>query len=188
MVAKNTLYSQRKEIHWNPVDKEAAGQYVCRVKIINSNSYVNKTWDLHMIEPTLPSIVSSNFVSDQSQTYPLNDHVKFTCKFSGIPSPQIKWFRDNNEIIPIANDTHLSLLEDNSTLSIHLNADDDGKYRCVAENRAGQIFSEIDVMIERKLSETKTNKAVIYGLIPVVMIAIAVLVICIICLVSRSRR
>ena len=150
MATKNTLYSQRKEINWNPIEKEAAGQYFCRVKIINSDNYVNKSWELKVIEPTLPSIVSSNIVSGQSQKYLLDDHAKLVCKFLGIPSPKIRWFKDNHEIIPIANDTHLSLLEDNSTLSIHLNASDVGKYRCVGENRAGQVSREMELVIESK--------------------------------------
>lgn len=153
MITKNAPYSQRKEIHWNPVDKEAAGQYNCRVKIINGNSYVNKSFELQVIEPALPTIVLSNFESGQSQKYLLNDHAKLMCKFSAIPHPKIKWFKDDNEIIPIANDTHLSLLEDNSILSIHLNAGDEGKYRCVAENRAGPSSREMELIIESKLIE-----------------------------------
>lgn len=156
MVAKNTLYSQQKEIHWNSIGKEDAGQYVCRVKIIDSGSNVNKSWDLQVMEPTPPTIVATNFTADQSQKYLLNDHANLLCKFSGIPSPTITWFKDNQEIIPIANSKHLTLLEDKTILSIHLNADDEGKYRCVAENRAGNVFREMQIIIESKFIESKT--------------------------------
>lgn len=151
MITKNRPYSQQKEIHWKSIGKEATGQYICRVKIINSGSYVEKSWELQVIEPTLPSIVSSNIVSGQSQKFLLNDQAKLLCKFSGIPKPQITWLKDNKEIVPIANSKHLSLLEDKSILSIHLNADDEGKYRCVAENRAGQVSREMELIIESKL-------------------------------------
>lgn len=160
MVTKNTPYSQQKEIHWKSIGKEAAGQYVCRVEIIDSGSYVNKSWELKVMEPTLPTIVSSNMVPDQSQKYQLNEHAKLLCKFSGIPSPTIKWFKDNQEIFPIANSKHLTLLEDKSILSIHLNADDEGKYRCVAENRAGRDFREMEISIESKFIESKPLSAV----------------------------
>lgn len=150
MITKNTPRSQQKEIHWKSIGKEAAGHYVCRVKMINSDSYADKSWELQMIEPTLPSIVSSNFESDQSQKYLMNDEVKLLCKFSAIPNPKIKWLKDNKEIIAIANSKHLTLLEDNTILKIHLNADDEGKYRCVAENRAGRVEREMKLIIESK--------------------------------------
>lgn len=150
MVPKYKPYSQEKQIHWNSIEKEAAGLYVCRVKIVNSDSYVDRSWELQVIEPTLPSIVSSNLIADQTQKYLLNDHAKLLCKFSGIPNPQIKWFKDNHEIVPIANSKHLTFLEDKSILSIHLNADDEGTYRCAAENRAGQVSREVKLIIESK--------------------------------------
>lgn len=156
MVTKNTPYSQQKKIHWKSIDKEAAGQYVCRVNIIGSGSYVSKSWEVKVMEPTPPTIVSSNLVSDQSRKYLLYDHAKLLCKFSGIPIPTIKWFKDNQEIIPIANSKHLTLLEDKSILSIHLNADDEGTYRCVAENRAGKDFREMELTIESKLNKSKS--------------------------------
>lgn len=150
MVTKNTPHLKRKEIHWNSIGHDAIGQYFCRVKIINTDIYVNKSWQLEVIESTLPSIVTSNIVAGQSQKYLLNDHVKLLCKFSGIPRPKmVRWYKNDNEIV--RNDSHLSLLEDGSVLSIHLNADDEGKYKCIAENRAGRNSREMKLIIESKL-------------------------------------
>lgn len=153
MVTKNTPYSQRKDVHLHSIKKEANGQYFCHVKIINSDdSYVNKSWNLQVIEPTLPSIISSNIVSGQSQTFLLEEDVKLICKFSGIPRPKITWYKDNSVINPIANDSHVTLFDDNSILSIHLNAADEGKYfKCVAENRAGQTSHEMKLIIKSNM-------------------------------------
>lgn len=126
---------------------EAAGRYFCRVKVINNDTYENKSWELDVIEPTLPSIVASNFESGQLQKYRLNHHAKLLCKFSGIPSPKISWYGPNgNEIV--ANDTHISLSEENSLLNIHVNAEDEVHYRCVGENRAGRVSHEMKLIIE----------------------------------------
>lgn len=152
MITKHSPHSQRKEIHWNSIDKDAAGQYDCRVKLMHSYFYLNKSWELHVIEPTLPTIVLSNIEYGQTQKYMLEDYANLMCKFSGIPRPIIKWFKDNVEIIPVENDAHLSLLQDNSILSIHLNAGDEGTYRCMAENQAGQAYREVTVNIESKIN------------------------------------
>lgn len=150
MVTKATSLLHRKEIHWSSIEQEAAGRYFCRVKIKKNDIYLNKSWTLKVIEPTLPSIIASNFESGHSQKHRLNNHAKLLCTFSGIPRPKISWYKINDsKFDPIANDTHFLLLEDNSILSIeHLNTGDEGKYRCVAENRAGRVFHEMELSIE----------------------------------------
>lgn len=152
VIATKSSSSLRKEIHWSSIEPSAAGEYFCRARIMNSDSYMNKSWELKVIEPTLPSIVTSNFVSGQSQKHRLGHNVKLVCKFSGIPRPKISWYHGNNEIVSMANDLHFSLMEDNSTLSIHLNTDDEGHYRCVGENRAGRVSHEMKLIIESKIN------------------------------------
>lgn len=151
MTTKHTRYSQRKEIRWNPIDKSATGHYYCRVRPINGYDYVSKSWELKVLESTLPAIEATNIEYGQSQKYRLDDYANLICKYSGIPKPKIKWMKDDEEIIPVENDTHISLLQDNSILSIHLNAGDEGTYRCVAKNPAGEVFHEMTVDIESKI-------------------------------------
>lgn len=202
MITNNTQYSQRKEIHWHSIDAEASGNYTCRVKLIKSDTYLNKSWELNVVQPTLP-VIQTNIKPGQTQKHSLGEHIELLCKCSGLPLPKITWYKNDNEIQPDAKLGHISLLENDSKLHIQLNENDEGWYKCVAANRAGSTLYETNVLINGKLfgsfwfmfdfycwfwfvlGNRKENKAFIYGLLPVMII-----VICVICtiLCTRFRR
>ena len=74
------------------------------------------------------------------------------CKFSGIPSPTIRWFKDDIEYMPDVNDTRIRLNEDKSSLYIQfIQAEDEGKYKCEGSNRLGTIAKESTLRITSKL-------------------------------------
>ena len=76
----------------------------------------------------------------------LDKDLRITCPATGIPPPKITWFINNQ---PIKNDTsRVSLLDDGWTLEIrNVQGTDATRYRCKAENEAGQSEKMFDVNI-----------------------------------------
>lgn len=152
MISNDTSYFHRKEIRWNSIKREDSGKYVCRANVIKSDSYVNKSLELDVMESKEPEIVVTNIEPGLQLNFSLGEPVQLICKFSGIPRPKITWYKDEKEITGEANNSGATLHEDDSVLSIHLNEKDEGIYKCVAENRAGLISRQTQLKITSRNS------------------------------------
>ena len=73
-----------------------------------------------------------------------------TCKVIGLPRPDVAWFRDGKELIPTPN-IKQSYEDDTATLTINkMTMDQDGEYKCIAENSAGVAETAAKVTVEGK--------------------------------------
>lgn len=147
VVERNTLHSYQKEIYWNSITSDAAGEYVCRAKIANGDIYENKTWDLKIVEP-IPPVIESNIGDGEELKHLLGELLQLQCNSSGIPRPTLTWYKDGKEI-SLGNTSRI-LVSDNATvLTInYIKAEDEGKYRCTATNRIGIASRETTLHIK----------------------------------------
>ncbi|CAG0878668.1 unnamed protein product [Darwinula stevensoni] len=63
----------------------------------------------------------------------------FTCKISGQPAPKIKWMKDGKQI---KQSRYFRMVSEDETYSLHVSEafpEDEGLYKCIAENPAGQL-------------------------------------------------
>ena len=68
--------------------------------------------------------------------------VSVTCTASGIPDPDVKWFR--NKIMKIEGTKTASLTFNNVSRT------DDGRYKCQANNSAGDIENYVELVVHCK--------------------------------------
>lgn len=134
-------------MHWTSVSKAAFGQYVCRAGVIRDDTYEEKTWDLEISEPREPKIEDTN-INESEHKHQLGEPLQLKCKFSGIPRPEIHWYRDNRELTP---NKQISLRDNNTVLDIrYITIEDEGKYKCVVSNRLGSAVRETSLKIKSK--------------------------------------
>lgn len=154
VIAHNTPYSHRKEIRWTSVSEAASGKYICKASVIKDDSEETKTWNLEIVQPKLPEIVDSNFVNGKTLEHSLGEPLNLHCKFIGIPHPEVTWYKNNDEITNDRNDSRIWLNNDNTVLSIkYAKAEDQGKYKCLAENRIAKVALETTL----KITSNKRN-------------------------------
>lgn len=147
VISNSSSYFHRKEIRFNWIAKGASGKYNCRANIIESESYVNSSWELDVMEPKEPEIQTTNIEPGAELHFSLDQPVDLLCKFNGIPRPKITWYKDEKQISPHVNNTRILLNENNSVLTIHLSESDEGIYKCVAENRVGLVSRETKLKV-----------------------------------------
>lgn len=151
VISQDTKFSHRREIRWKSIDESASGQYECRANVINGTTE-SKTWDLDVVQPQKPE-VDSNFKSGGVSKKPVGEPIKLKCQYRGIPTPQLTWYKNGNEIRPEADDKHITLDENGTVLHLHYTkAEDEGKYKCVATNRIGSTSHETTLKMTGKLS------------------------------------
>lgn len=147
VITHDTEYSHRKEIRWSSIGSVASGKYVCRANVIKDDSIDSREWDLEIVEPKRPDVIESN-IDGKSMKHLLGEPLQLRCEFSGIPRPNIKWYKDGNEIINEGNNSRMSLNDDNTLLDIHyIKAEDEGRYKCVGSNRIGTVSRQTELKI-----------------------------------------
>ncbi|XP_031715320.1 hemicentin-1 isoform X1 [Anarrhichthys ocellatus] len=108
---------------------EDAGRYTCIVS--NSAGEERKNFDLDILVP--PSIVAEGTVVDTKVKEKHN--ITLTCEASGNPSPEIKWLKDGQLLVP---DRRHQVLSHGRFLQISgAQVADTGRYSCLASNSAG---------------------------------------------------
>ncbi|MED6274712.1 Hemicentin-1, partial [Characodon lateralis] len=109
---------------------EDAGRYTCVVA--NSAGEERKNFDLDILVP--PSIVKEGTVVDAKVKETQN--ITLTCEASGNPSPEIKWLKDGQLLLP---DRRQQIVSYGRFLQIfEAHVADIGRYSCVASNSAGE--------------------------------------------------
>lgn len=147
VISHDTDYSHRKEIRWSSIGGASSGKYVCRANVIKDDTPEFRSWTLEVVEPKRPEVVESN-IDGNSMKHLLGEPLQLQCKFSGIPRPQITWYKDGNEISNEGNDSRISLSDDNTLLDIHyIKAEDEGRYKCIAANRIGTTSRQTELKI-----------------------------------------
>lgn len=146
----DTPYSHRKEIHWNSIDKAASGRYECRGNIISNDTAQTDFLDLEVLDPSKPRVKNTT-IGRSTEDRSLGDPFELTCEFSGLPHPEIRWYKDDTEIISNVDDRHLTIAK-NSTLLIidRIVQEDEAKYRCEATNRHGSESLQTKLRISCK--------------------------------------
>ena len=73
--------------------------------------------------------------------------LNLTCDVKGDPAPSVLWLKDESDVIPRA-----VFLQKNKTLVIYsVEIADEGRYKCVLRNRAGNTTHEAYVEIKGTL-------------------------------------
>lgn len=122
--------------------------YTCRANVIKHDSIDEKTWELDISQPSRPVIEETNLI-DEVTKHSLGEPLQLRCKYSGIPRPEIHWYKDNQEIV---SDKQKAFRENNTILEMrYITIEDEGKYKCKVSNRLGVETRETSLKIKSKI-------------------------------------
>lgn len=148
----NTEFSWRKALTWKQIAKEDEGVYECEVSVKDPHSAPESLQVALQVHVTQVPIISSNF-NESVMMLSLGDALKLDCLVSGLPTPQLLWYKDD-EIFVIdevnSDDNSLQRIMHSSNSSITfsvLRLEDAGTYKCVAWNRVGSDFKSVQLDI-----------------------------------------
>lgn len=87
----------------------------------------------------------------RDQTVQEDETAQFVCLVLGNPEPTYKWFKDDQEIKE-SDKYKLTCVEDKLTLEVlNCTADDEGMYKCEAENHCGSDMTMARLIVEGKV-------------------------------------
>lgn len=115
-----------------------SGNYVCTATNGQGNP-VTAGAKVAVLEGPEPVKVPENVV------LPIAHTVRFTCQFSGNPTPVITWWKNG---APIEMDERIKVKPHDNMLITQGMATDSGLYQCRAESRAGQAQHTVRLLIE----------------------------------------
>lgn len=149
-----TKFSWRKSITLNPITKSDSGTYKCAAfsketgKVIDSEQVL-----IHVIEPQAPKIFSNfNEILVEQQ---IGDSVTLTCQVSGIPDPNITWYKNGGIFASKDNATYEENIKQRMSIILNdLQLEDAGTYECLAKNRVGLDSETIKLKISSKCRTT----------------------------------
>lgn len=144
----NTKFSWRKLLNFNEISKTDDGIYKC--SITDSNGQIHEINHAVKVHDAQPPIITPNF-DQPSITQPFGGSLILECLFTGLPYPSIKWLKDE-EIFEIdANDTRVTITNENRTLGFSvLKPEDSGFYECIVENRINSDKKSIEIIVTGK--------------------------------------
>lgn len=158
IVSKNTEFSLQKIMHWNKFTESSMGNYTCRAK--NKETGKNETIDfaLHAIHPKKPTINESNFNDESEWIVEQMKEINLTCDFSGIPQPELNWYKYENDkkhdINASTDPNRISLKDAGKMLFINVAKEEDkGKYVC--EAKYGESVDQRSVTIKISISKNE---------------------------------
>lgn len=159
----NTKFSWRKAITWKQIQKEDAGIYECESSM-KDNEDVKETLHLAIaVHEAEAPVITTNF-NQSVLVQTLGATLKLDCLVSGLPVPSLTWMKDGINFIIDRNASDEGMqriMVDNENTSITftvLKLEDVGSYRCVANNRVGSDFKEVQIEIPSELELIFTSQ------------------------------
>lgn len=101
-----------------------------------------------------PNEIAPDFIEPlKAQRAKEGEEVHMECKVTGVPAPDIRWFKDGEQLKP---STHIEMeAEGDGSLRLIVHQakmEDLGEYRCEASNVAGIVWSDATLTIHCKFS------------------------------------
>ncbi|KAL3997510.1 Immunoglobulin I-set domain family protein [Acanthocheilonema viteae] len=142
------------------VKKEDGGEFRCEAQNTLGTARTDATLSvLYDFEIPVVSESSPEFAQELKAVEGTEgEQISFECRVVGIPVPQVKWFKDGDEIKPNEHIRIESLPDGTNRLVIDsVNIEDQGNYRCEATNNAGSMSSKAPLTVN-ELETLKLKK------------------------------
>ncbi|XP_068207009.1 vascular endothelial growth factor receptor 1-like isoform X2 [Palaemon carinicauda] len=148
--SNDTKYSRREWVRSSKVTKDLAGKYQCSGTRSNDSVPVIREVMIRVLDQEPVTFVNSNMDPDGKEIE-LQEHTHFNlmCTVSGIPTPQITWFKDDEPLLPDSDffDGEQVRLEDKGQTIYfeYVYEKHAGEYSCAAKNRLNKITGYLTI-------------------------------------------
>ncbi|XP_043918409.1 vascular endothelial growth factor receptor 2 isoform X1 [Protopterus annectens] len=140
------------QLRFQNISLQDQGMYVCMARNQKTNEIQCLTKYVLVQERMPPAVIGLQHASVNA-----SETLEITCNVSGVPTPRITWFKNNQTVLK---DSGVVFLESNQTLTIQrVKKEDSGVYTCLACNDLGCSWTEATISVQD--SEVKTNNELI---------------------------
>uniref|UniRef100_A0A1I7VN34 Immunoglobulin I-set domain-containing protein n=1 Tax=Loa loa TaxID=7209 RepID=A0A1I7VN34_LOALO len=157
---KETLPDGTARLIIDSVNKEDGGEFRCEAQntfgTARTDAALNVWYDF---EVPVQNETSPEFVQELKAVQAIEkQQISFECRVVGVPVPQVKWFRDGEELKPNEH-VHIESLPDGTNRLVidSVGVEDQGNYRCEATNSAGSMSSKAPLTVN-ELETLKLKK------------------------------
>nr|XP_024218987.1 vascular endothelial growth factor receptor 1 isoform X2 [Halyomorpha halys] len=176
ITTNDTLFSHQTFLHLSDVNSGKSGNYICRVKTLRPSVYREKEFKLLVLDREAPAFTFFSSKNGSKITIDAGKFISWNCSVSGIPEPEVIWYKDN-QILETKND-RVKLENRNRTLRItYASLEDTGIYRCIASNSAGNVSAEYTLKIRGLVVQSKILLWILIVLTIGILISVTVLAI-----------
>ncbi|VDM36482.1 unnamed protein product [Toxocara canis] len=147
---KETLPDGTARLIISSAVKADAGEYRCEARNSSGTARTEALLTvLYAFEEPLESEICPEFLQELKPVQANEGQLAvFECRVSGVPRPEIKWFKDGEEIKPDEHTKIESLPDGTNRLIVDsAKVDDQGNYRCEATNTAGSMSSKAPMTV-----------------------------------------
>lgn len=118
----------------------------------------------HEMEIEVGEEVAPEFVQELHESkVSEGETAKFECQISGMPAPEVHWYKDGKEVQPSDHIEMESLPDGTQKLVIHdAKPEDQGNYRVEATNAAGSMSSKAPLSVHGEYCSWQTNVTVLF--------------------------
>ncbi|KAK2489068.1 hypothetical protein MC885_006887 [Smutsia gigantea] len=135
-------YSVTLNLTIKNASREDSGTYACRARNIDTGEEILQKKEVTIRDPEAPSLLRN--LSDH--TVAVSSSTTLDCHASGVPEPQITWFKNNHKI---QQEPGIILGPGSSTLFIErVTEEDEGVYHCKATNQKGSVESSAYLTVQ----------------------------------------
>lgn len=129
-----TTFSRISKLTVKSATKEDIGRYICRVQT-DKGEYENLSHPITVHTPRAPYVIATN-LTGKDIGVKLGNYVEILCNISGIPRPEISWYKDGDRLLST---NSLNITVTPFAIRVPGTPDHEGEYRCYARNKAGEI-------------------------------------------------
>lgn len=181
LIEDHTTFSYRKILVLSAAQKEDSGTYDCRAEEIESQLMRQSELQVTVSDALAPHLDVVNF-EEGLTIVDLGGSREFQCVFSGIPRPEVKWYKDD-VLVEVTNET--KLYDGNTVLFIkYAKPEHQGAYKCVGENKVGIVTRSTQLELS---GIPRISRYLLWGIPAVVMILLLAFLI-LFCRYRKTRR
>lgn len=187
VIEEHTKYSYRKTIVLGAAQKADSGTYDCRAEEIESQVMRQAELQLTVNDALAPHLDVSN-VNDEPTVVDLGGSTDLQCVFSGIPRPEVRWYKDD-ELIVDDSETNpnatIRFYDGDTRLYIkYTKPEHQGRYKCVGENKVGIVTRATQLELS---GIYRISTYLLWG-IPTVVLVLLLAFLILFCRYRKTRR
>ncbi|XP_053599846.1 vascular endothelial growth factor receptor 1 isoform X3 [Plodia interpunctella] len=166
------------------VPQHKAGNYTC---VGTRNDGENESRSIHIqVEVNRIPIITEPL--EENLEVSIYQNVQFSCEADAVPPPDIRWYKDGNEVVNGTDGLEIKETSDrtvlNSTIIIRdMKEENKGKYECVANNTLSSESKFINLLVP-----AKPNIAIYLGIFGAIFFGLTLLVIYLTWKVKKEKR
>lgn len=93
VIPEDTIYSHRRRLQIDNADKSSSGDYECKATVASTDYQTSEYFHLDVFDLEAPTFENEELWNSEILQKPIGETIQLKCAASGIPIPQITWYK-----------------------------------------------------------------------------------------------